>query len=584
MQRYNLLRLKIVFYVATMGCLFCNGLPGRAQAPSPPPQKVWVLLGYSTLDSTPPNWNWLKLQCAKGNILKTLQPVIGRVGGIIIPVFDDGTCFYSTAVEPFAGRNPESMPHEQAVQELIEAARQKHIPVFLGIDALGWRKIGKVKSESSLFTKVPTQREIARTTDFETDATEHYASPFNSDVRSAMTKLVGEIALKFPKAAGIAVDLRLSRRSILGYSEAAREASILENGFDPFDVVTQTKIENQEEFEKWVAWRRNGLTTLLKALVSSYAKGGGNKVLLSGHASFYDTTSIENLRSAQDWMTWVENGLADGILLEGQWLSSYSDNWRVKDYYTRVNEAAKKLGKPVFLLPTTGGDYLVKESNYLRDWTSFGNLNPNQTAIAAIAWNNQDVEQIAALATGSRKLKPLAKPKISEVSPQWSLPDSSGTWHAAKEWRGQSSLLMLSGEMSPRYIAAARSLSEFAAQLRQNKIEPIVISSVALPIKLDNNVRNLIDAGHEFSWSGNIPGLLLVDKAGFTRRIELIGNNANTIKLLHSLTNPLSEIEEGKLAPDFVVQDMNGQTVRLKDFHGKKNLLLTFFPQCLSGG
>ena len=35
----------------------------HAQAPVPPPENVWISLGYSTLDQRPPDWKWLRTQC-----------------------------------------------------------------------------------------------------------------------------------------------------------------------------------------------------------------------------------------------------------------------------------------------------------------------------------------------------------------------------------------------------------------------------------------------------------------------------------------------------------------------------------------
>jgi peroxiredoxin len=43
-------------------------------------------------------------------------------------------------------------------------------------------------------------------------------------------------------------------------------------------------------------------------------------------------------------------------------------------------------------------------------------------------------------------------------------------------------------------------------------------------------------------------------------------------------------VEAGQPAPDFKVEDANGNTLRLSDFRGKKNVLLTFFPKCFTGG
>jgi peroxiredoxin Q/BCP len=38
-------------------------------------------------------------------------------------------------------------------------------------------------------------------------------------------------------------------------------------------------------------------------------------------------------------------------------------------------------------------------------------------------------------------------------------------------------------------------------------------------------------------------------------------------------------IQEGKLAPDFTLEDQNGKSVSLSDFAGKKNVLVYFYPK-----
>ena len=41
----------------------------------------------------------------------------------------------------------------------------------------------------------------------------------------------------------------------------------------------------------------------------------------------------------------------------------------------------------------------------------------------------------------------------------------------------------------------------------------------------------------------------------------------------------MSPIEEGQIAPEFSVKDDQGNTVNLKDFRGKKNVVLYFYPK-----
>jgi peroxiredoxin len=52
-----------------------------------------------------------------------------------------------------------------------------------------------------------------------------------------------------------------------------------------------------------------------------------------------------------------------------------------------------------------------------------------------------------------------------------------------------------------------------------------------------------------------------------------------------STTTPVrGNLDLNQIAPDFTGQDMNGKKLRISDVRGKKNLLLTFFPRCFTGG
>lgn len=44
------------------------------------------------------------------------------------------------------------------------------------------------------------------------------------------------------------------------------------------------------------------------------------------------------------------------------------------------------------------------------------------------------------------------------------------------------------------------------------------------------------------------------------------------------------ELKPGDPAPDFSLQDQNGQEVRLRDFLGKKRVVLAFYIKAFTGG
>jgi cytochrome oxidase Cu insertion factor (SCO1/SenC/PrrC family) len=47
---------------------------------------------------------------------------------------------------------------------------------------------------------------------------------------------------------------------------------------------------------------------------------------------------------------------------------------------------------------------------------------------------------------------------------------------------------------------------------------------------------------------------------------------------------PVTHLKAGDPAPDFALNDTEGQTVRLSDFRGKKNVVLAFYVLAFTGG
>ena len=47
---------------------------------------------------------------------------------------------------------------------------------------------------------------------------------------------------------------------------------------------------------------------------------------------------------------------------------------------------------------------------------------------------------------------------------------------------------------------------------------------------------------------------------------------------------PQTQLKVGDTAPDFTLTDTEGQTVKLSDFRGKKNVVLAFYVMAFTGG
>jgi cytochrome oxidase Cu insertion factor (SCO1/SenC/PrrC family) len=60
------------------------------------------------------------------------------------------------------------------------------------------------------------------------------------------------------------------------------------------------------------------------------------------------------------------------------------------------------------------------------------------------------------------------------------------------------------------------------------------------------------------------------------------GAQSNTASQTPS--TPQTHLKVGDRAPDFELRDTEGQTVRLSDFRGKKNVVLAFYVLAFTGG
>jgi cytochrome oxidase Cu insertion factor (SCO1/SenC/PrrC family) len=64
--------------------------------------------------------------------------------------------------------------------------------------------------------------------------------------------------------------------------------------------------------------------------------------------------------------------------------------------------------------------------------------------------------------------------------------------------------------------------------------------------------------------------------------------SANTANASGTATQPpaapQTRLKVGDTAPDFALTDTEGQTVRLSDFRGKKNVVLAFYVLAFTGG
>ena len=78
--------------------------------------------------------------------------------------------------------------------------------------------------------------------------------------------------------------------------------------------------------------------------------------------------------------------------------------------------------------------------------------------------------------------------------------------------------------------------------------------------------------------------LTAIDRAGFVRLNEGVDDLLSLEPQLVLTGDTTPRIEVGKPAPDFILRDAQGRARRLSSLRGQKNLLLSFFPKCFTGG
>lgn len=198
------------------------------------------------------------------------------------------------------------------------------------------------------------------------------------------------------------------------------------------------------------------------------------------------------------------------------------------------------------------------------------------------------------------KIMPYPAVRIGDIAPQFAFPGPQGKLWSLRDQRGQKSvLLILTGEAPvlvsnkvPDPAVALGAMVNAAADLKKTGVETVLVSqAVGLNIGDFNEQLGLLALNDEkgdlaklFNVSATGMTLVSIDSAGFLRDVQTVQDIADVAPRLFQMGQLRPQLEIGKPAPDFSIADMNGTVRRLADLRGQRNLLLTFFPKCFTGG
>ena len=193
--------------------------------------------------------------------------------------------------------------------------------------------------------------------------------------------------------------------------------------------------------------------------------------------------------------------------------------------------------------------------------------------------------------------------KVGMVAPDFSLKDTSGVKHSLQDYLGKKNVVVAfcPTDFLIGSTVVIRSLRD--AVYKVEDTDSVILGIYAdttathktselggkynfsLLTDTDYAVSKLYDTNMDrFNASSVVT--FLIDKAGYIRAIHRdvdLGNYAaDIVKQIQE--NIPQKVKAGKLAPDFVASDQNGEIYQLGQFKGEKNVVLAFYPKDFTSG
>ena len=410
-----------------------------------------------------------------------------------------------------------------------------------------------------------------------------YYSPWNSDVESIIESKLGDLIDSNPSAKILVINIGLSDRDILGYNEYSRIKSIEDIGIDPIDLNLRNRANdlNNERVNNWGKWRVSKIAILLKDVVAfAKTKRPDMKVFALGNADYYIRQDSHALREASDWVKWLKDGIVDGVLVKGHWTGRYNDAQVLSKLYKQLFPGGSSPKYKV--IPISGGKNFVQDSTYARDWAFLQAYLPDIDTLVCEVRDEADEKAIKDFQRGNVLLSTIDPPQVGALMPTVLLyQENHGVFSFSSELPAHSLALLLVPRVDQLSSSSRKAIADIGVQLAKKNIELRYVEQGVG--RGDSGEWRLNDTNYDLL--AHFPTeltLIQTDTAGFIRSMETV-KEENLIKL-SSLEGIEPLVKVGQKAPDFALPDMNGIVRHLSDLRGKKNLLLTFFPKCFTGG
>jgi hypothetical protein len=239
------------------------------------------------------------------------------------------------------------------LREWIDEAHKAGLRVYAGMDLLRW--VDPLSSDPNLLEARPglVEMDVGAMCNPRAAAGGGFASPWSGEVRDALRGLLTKLATDYPDLDGLYVAWSLSLDTYMGFSDAARAASILAVGVDPVDFASWGPVDSEPApVTAWIEWRLSSFREILGEIREAFRTASGGKPMLARAICGVGTWKPRyRAASCQDWLEWRFHSVVDDLVLEIDLLRGV--NTPINEFRAgyRLYESIKPLGQPYLLVP-----------------------------------------------------------------------------------------------------------------------------------------------------------------------------------------------------------------------------------------